>query len=93
MASQPTEWLTPEEYLKHERAAETKSEYIDGMLVAMAGASLSHILITVNIAGELRQQFKGRPCQVECTHIPTWLPSAVSRQLKLNSWMCCSIRR
>jgi Uma2 family endonuclease len=64
MASQPVEWLTPEEYLKRERAAETKSEYVDGMLVAMAGATPDHVLITANVSGELHQQFKGRPCRV-----------------------------
>ncbi|MBI2761285.1 MAG: Uma2 family endonuclease [Chloroflexi bacterium] len=64
MATQSVQWLSPEEYLKRERATETKSEYLDGTLVAMPGATPSHVLITVNIAGELRQQFKGRPCRV-----------------------------
>ncbi len=64
MVTQPAARLTPEEYLARERAAETKSEYIDGVLVAMGGASPRHVLITTNITGELYGQLKGRPCRV-----------------------------
>lgn len=53
---------TPEQYLEWERAAPVKSEYFDGQIFAMAGASLEHNLITLNIGGEVRQQLKGRPC-------------------------------
>ena len=55
---------TPAEYLQLERAAETKSEYLYGQILAMSGASRAHNLITVNISGELRQQLRGRPCEV-----------------------------
>ena len=64
MVTEPRTWLSPEEYLRHERLAETKSEYIDGMLVAMSGASPRHVLITVNIASSIHAQLKGRPCHV-----------------------------
>jgi Uma2 family endonuclease len=39
MSSQPKTYLTPEEYLAIERRNEYKSEYIDGEMVAMTGAS------------------------------------------------------
>ena len=55
---------TPEEYLARERAAEYKSEYVNGFIVAMTGASRAHNVISVNIGGELRGQLKGRPCEV-----------------------------
>ncbi len=51
---------TPEQYLTLERKAEYKSEYINGCIFAMAGASRQHNQITFNIAGELRTQLKGR---------------------------------
>ena len=51
MASVPEYRVTPEEYLRLERAAETKSEYDDGVIYAMAGASLEHNLI---VAGLIR---------------------------------------
>jgi Uma2 family endonuclease len=54
---------TTEEYLARERMAEAKSEYLDGEVLAMAGASRAHNLITGNVFGELRQQLRGRPCE------------------------------
>ena len=42
---------TVEEYLTLERSASYKSEFHDGQIYAMIGASRKHNLITVNIAG------------------------------------------
>ncbi len=53
---------TPEEYLARERKADFKSEYDGGFISAMAGASRKHNVIALNFAGEIRSQFKGRPC-------------------------------
>jgi Uma2 family endonuclease len=64
MFTQPKTFLTPEEYLEIERKAEFKSEYYNGEMFAMAGASERHGVIVINIAAELRQQLKGRPCRV-----------------------------
>lgn len=46
MAVETAQRLTPEEYLERERRAEFKSEYRDGELLAMAGASRNHNRIT-----------------------------------------------
>ncbi len=54
---------TVEEYLTLERSAPYKSEFHDGQIHAMTGASRKLSLITVNIAGELRSQLKKRPCE------------------------------
>jgi Uma2 family endonuclease len=54
--------LTPEEYLRIERAAEWKSEYMDGEVFAMSGASPRHVLITANLAAELRAALRDTPC-------------------------------
>ncbi len=54
---------TAEEYLALERKAEFKHEYISGEIVAMAGATREHILITGNIAQRLRNQLQGSPCE------------------------------
>ncbi|GAK59789.1 hypothetical protein U27_06774 [Candidatus Vecturithrix granuli] len=64
MYPQPKTYVTPEEYLAIERQAEYKSEYWNGEMFAMAGASERHVLITTNTAGELRTQLKSRPCRV-----------------------------
>jgi Uma2 family endonuclease len=54
---------TPQEYLALERRAEFKSEYLNGVIVAMAGASREHILITGNISQEIRNKLRHRPCE------------------------------
>ncbi len=56
--------FTPAEYLSLERKADFKSEYFDGFITAMAGASPEHNLIAVNLTGEIRSQLKNRPCRV-----------------------------
>jgi len=43
------QFVTPEDYLEHERDAEAKSEYDDGVIVAMSGASVAHATITANL--------------------------------------------
>lgn len=54
---------TPEQYLELERAALERHEYIDGHIYAMAGESLSHSRICVNLSGEMRDQLRGRSCE------------------------------
>src|SRR5262245_60587721 len=64
MASRPKPTCSPEEYLELEREAEFKSEYIDGYVVAMVGASEPHNLIVTNTVRELGTQLKGRDGRV-----------------------------
>lgn len=64
MTSQPKTYLTPEEYLAVERRNEYKSEYIDGEMIAMVGASRRHNIISVNLTREISQQLRGRPCEI-----------------------------
>jgi len=64
MSSQPQKKLTPDEYLALERQAETKSEYVDGAMYAMSGASPRHALITGNIVQALGGRLRDRPCYV-----------------------------
>jgi Uma2 family endonuclease len=45
--------VTPRAYLLRERAAEDRSEYYDGEVVAMAGASERHVAIAQNISAHL----------------------------------------
>ncbi len=69
MSSQPKTRLTPEEYLAIERKAEYKSEYFNGEMFAMAGASERHVLIVTNVVAELRGQLRRRPCTVYSTDL------------------------
>ncbi|MGH9413715.1 MAG: Uma2 family endonuclease [Terriglobales bacterium] len=49
MATVPKQHLTPEEYLAQERQAEFKSEYLNGEVFAMAGASFRHAQVVRNL--------------------------------------------
>ena len=64
MSTQPKGHITPQEYLALERKAEIKSEYFDGQMFAMSGATREHTKIAGNITTELNIQFMDRPCEV-----------------------------
>lgn len=73
MATQPVPFLTPEQYLEIERAAEFRSEYLNGEMFAMSGASVRHNIIVNNVAASLREQIHGR-----CRYFTTDLRLLVS---------------
>ena len=65
MSSLPAQTIyTPEEYLALERKATFKSEYLNGEILAMSGASLAHTRITADIVTELNNQLRGGECEV-----------------------------
>jgi Uma2 family endonuclease len=78
MASNPKTYITPEEYLELERKAEFKSEYLNGEIFAMAGASPRHVLIHVlimdNLVIELGAQLKGKSCRVFSSDLRVKIP-------------------
>jgi Uma2 family endonuclease len=78
MSSQPKTSLTPEEYLAIERKAEYRSEYFNGEMFAMTGASRKRNLIALNIAGEFRQQLKGQPCEAYVNDMRVRIPATGS---------------
>lgn len=59
----PIPWVSPDEYLARERQSPFRSEYHDGDVFAMTGASFPHNVIAANLVGELRQRLKASPCQ------------------------------
>ena len=71
-----TTYTTPEEYLYWERKSETKHEYLDGVVVAMAGSTKEHNLITVNVAGEVRQMVKKKQCSTFSTDMRVAIPKS-----------------
>ena len=65
MAVQPdAPFVTPEEYLALERQAETKSEYVDGVIYSMSGASIPHNIIVANIIMSLGPTLRTKGCQI-----------------------------
>src|SRR5437764_10016479 len=69
MSQRIVPYISPEEYLRRERLAEYKSEYLNGEIFAMTGASRQHNRVTINISSSLNQQLKGRPCEVYAVDI------------------------
>ena len=64
LQTDPTEYVSPEDYLRLEREAEFKHEYFAGVIRAMAGAGYAHNLICANLTGELYSQLRGKSCNV-----------------------------
>lgn len=66
--------ITPEEYLLKERKAEFKSEFRDGLIIAMPGASRHHCLISGNIYVELHIQLQNSHCEVYMNDMRVRIP-------------------
>ena len=87
MSFYPKVRLTPEEYLAIERQATYKSEYVNGEVFAMSGASPRHVLIVTNVVAELRQQLKQRPCTVYSTDLRVKVrPTGLSTPIPTSLW-------
>jgi Uma2 family endonuclease len=56
--------VSPAEYLELERKAEFKSEYLDGTIVPMPGATRIHNLVNKNVSGLLWLQLREKSCEV-----------------------------
>lgn len=64
MQAETAPYITPQDYLRYEREAETRNEYHDGQVYAMTGASENHNLIVVNLVRCLGNQLAGRTCKM-----------------------------
>lgn len=62
--SRPAElFVNAADYLARERQVETRSEYLNGCIYAMGGASRSHNRVTFNLARRLGNQLDRSPCE------------------------------
>jgi Uma2 family endonuclease len=55
--------FTREEYMEWEALQQYKNEYVAGEVFAMVGVRQVHSIVALNIASELKQQLKGKPCR------------------------------
>jgi len=60
----PRRHVTAAEYLAEDEVAERRSEFIEGIIVPMAGASEAHIRIVTNIVSALHRQTEERDIYV-----------------------------
>ncbi len=56
-------FYTPEDYLEFERESDSRHEFLDGEIYAMAGESLSHSRVCMNLAREIGNKLKGKSCE------------------------------
>lgn len=70
--------LSPEAFLARDRAAEARSEYYAGEVVAMAGASERHNLLVTNLVRLLGNQLQGGPCRIYASDMRVWNPAQQS---------------
>lgn len=61
--------ISEAEYLAGEQRATIRHEYVDGKVYAMAGTSLRHNDIAMNIAFALRLAARGTPCRVNVSDV------------------------
>ncbi|MEH2045498.1 Uma2 family endonuclease [Nostoc sp.] len=67
-------YYTPEEYLELEEVADYKSEYIDGQIIPMAGGTINHNQIALNLSTELNFAFKKQNYLVFMSDVRLWIP-------------------
>ena len=63
MATQPKPYLSVEQYLELDRAAERGSEYYKGEMFPMEAISLNHSTIVTNLTVMLQSQLRGQGCR------------------------------
>ena len=71
-------FVTPAQYLETERAAGFRSEYFDGYVQAMGGASLKHNIIASNIAAKVGHFLEGKNCRMLQSEMRIGSPSSDS---------------
>lgn len=69
VASNPALKLTEEQYLAIERAAEFRSEFRDGEMLAKSGGTMSHSDLQANIIAELHAALHGSDCRISTSDI------------------------
>jgi Uma2 family endonuclease len=63
MSTAPISYLSPEEYLKLERASDQKHEYWYGEMYAMAGGLPAHSFVISNINIAMGKRIQGKGCR------------------------------
>lgn len=69
--------LTFDQYLEIEAQAETRHEFVDGFMFAMAGATKLHNLITSNIHSHLRAASKSTACRTYMENVKLRTPDGI----------------
>lgn len=68
--------VSVQQYLEEDRAADHRSEYDAGLVVAMAGASRNHNQLVANVSAALINSLHDKPCNSYSTDLRVAIPSA-----------------
>ncbi|MDQ3265771.1 MAG: Uma2 family endonuclease [Myxococcota bacterium] len=60
----PSHRYTWDDYLRVEETSSTRHEFFSGEIYAMAGGTVEHAELCVNLTATLRNGLQGRPCRV-----------------------------
>lgn len=63
MSTLPKSHITPGQYLEIERKSDSRNEYYNGEIFAMAGASRTHERIAIQLAMLVQQHLRGKRCE------------------------------
>jgi len=66
---QPTNFISIADYLQSELISDTKHEYLEGQVYAMAGASKNHQRIIANMVATFIQHLRNTPCDTFSSNI------------------------
>ncbi|MCA6573819.1 MAG: Uma2 family endonuclease [Pseudanabaena sp. M57BS1SP1A06MG] len=69
IANLKNNFLTPEEYLAWEAEQQVRHEYIDGVVYAMAGGTIAHNDIALNVYNALRSHLKAMGCRINVADV------------------------
>ena len=75
MVSNPVTKLTEEQYLAIDRAAEFRSEFVDGEMFAMSGGSLRHARLQRNLLFELQSALRDTGCEAFTSDMRVRVPA------------------
>jgi Uma2 family endonuclease len=67
-----------EEYLQHEEASNTKHEYLDGRIYAMAGGTPEHSGLIASVIIQLGKQLEGTRCRVHMSDLHVRTPTGLA---------------
>jgi Uma2 family endonuclease len=84
MSTPPKKFYTPQEYLELERKADHKSEYANGQIFAMLGASREHDRITFNISVLTGRHLQRGKCLAFTANMLCWLRLADSIRIRIS---------
>ncbi len=77
MSSQPQRRYSVDDYFAVEEMSVTKHEYYRGEIFAMAGASLEHNRVTLNVLTALRNALRGARCEAFGSDLRIGTPSGL----------------